>query len=223
MKENKLDPVERGERLKRLRNLANLDRKELCDSCEVNVHTLKGWEIGRYGGLTQKGATKIITAVAKRGVSCSLDWLLYNIGAGPKVCTDYDLVTKIESVSAPLTTDSTSETIKIAAELAVFKAHYSNTTDFIIEDDGMLPHYQIGNYIAGTKRTGKNIEKLINSDCIVQTTSGQILFRRLRPGKKENSYSLMCTNTESTLVDPILYDVELASAASVIWHRKIEL
>jgi hypothetical protein len=36
----------RAERLKRLRNLANLSREQMCESGELNINTLKGWEIG---------------------------------------------------------------------------------------------------------------------------------------------------------------------------------
>lgn len=33
----------RAERLRKIRNLANLNRKEICDSDEINFNTYKGW------------------------------------------------------------------------------------------------------------------------------------------------------------------------------------
>ena len=57
-------PKSRGERLRRVRNLANLSRKNF-PLHGINLNTLKGWEIGRHGGLTEKGAKKNIKPPVK--------------------------------------------------------------------------------------------------------------------------------------------------------------
>ena len=61
-------PQAKGERVKRIRHLANLSREELCAGGEINLATLISWEVGRFGGLSQKGAIRLIARVAKEGV-----------------------------------------------------------------------------------------------------------------------------------------------------------
>jgi len=212
-------PAERGERVKRLRNLANLSRKEFCDILpDVNGHTLKGWEIGRYGGLTRKGAEKVLKVVATKGVSCSIDWLLYGIGAGPTVFVDYEK--DAFPVASPNKPNPSEENRKIAEELALFKQHYKNVIDFIVADDAMLPAYAIGDYIAGIKVFGEEIALLVGRDCIVHTKKGQLLFRRIHSVTKDGKYNLICLNTATQSTEPVLYEVEISSAAAVIWQRK---
>ncbi|MBI5448694.1 MAG: XRE family transcriptional regulator, partial [Gammaproteobacteria bacterium] len=63
-----IDSIERGRRIKILRVLANLDRKAVEEKHGINFNTLKGWELGRHGGLTEKGAKKIISMCQQEGV-----------------------------------------------------------------------------------------------------------------------------------------------------------
>jgi transcriptional regulator with XRE-family HTH domain len=79
----------KGMRLKRVRNLANLSREQLCSGSDVNIHTLIGWECGRFGGLTLVGTQRIIKRLEQEGVFCSAEWLLNENGAAPIVSTDY--------------------------------------------------------------------------------------------------------------------------------------
>src|SRR5579862_8575903 len=81
-------PIAKAERLKRIRNLANLSREDFCDG-DINLTTLISWEIGRFGGLSRKGASSVIARVAKEGVFVTPEWLLYEVGAGPEVRVDY--------------------------------------------------------------------------------------------------------------------------------------
>lgn len=86
--DEKSTPEARAKRLRRVRNLANLSRKALCEDGLINVNTLKGWELGRYGGLPKDGAEKIIQRIAREGVHCTLDWLLHEIGPGPRLISN---------------------------------------------------------------------------------------------------------------------------------------
>jgi len=104
----------------------------------------------------------------------------------------------------------------------VFRQLNKHAIDFIVDDDAMLPHYQLGDYIAGTKRFEEKILSLIGYDCIVQTVDGRIYMRNLQRGPRENSFNLVATNLQAKTQNAIIYDVELASAAPVIWHRRRE-
>lgn len=209
----------KGERLKRIRNLANLSREEFCADGDINLATLISWEIGRFGGLSAKGATRVISRVAKEGVFCTKEWLLYEVGAGPEVRSDYKKLPTL-SEQTKITETASSEQSKIIEELILFRKLNKNSIDFIIEDDAMHPHYRIGDYVAGTKRFGEKIKSLITWDCIVQTNDGRIMMRNLQPGPRVNSFNLISTNLHTKVKDAIIYDVNLVVAAPILWHRR---
>src|SRR5579871_6555926 len=115
----------RGMRIRRIRNMANLTRQQLCEDSGININSLKGWEIGRYVGLTWHGAEKIIQQAAKEGVKCTLDWLMYGIGIGPSVQTGF-VDTPTIAISPNQLDTNQNEDKKIANELLLFKKHYIN-------------------------------------------------------------------------------------------------
>jgi transcriptional regulator with XRE-family HTH domain len=213
-----MEARERGERLRRLRNLANLSRKVLCDQSGININTYIGYEVGRYGGLTKKGAEKIIHYLSSKGVYCSLEWLMFEEGKGPQVITDIKLSNEKET---DLVFSALSEEQKINKELMLFHQHYENAVDSKIIDDGMLPLYEVGGYVAGVPCFKEAIKNVVGLNCIVQTKKGEILIRNLRQGRSENTYILTCVNPNTLITSPVLYDVALSFAAEIIWNRKI--
>lgn len=207
-------PEARAARVKRLRNLANLSRKEMCDDDDMNVNTLKGWEIARYGGLPLDGAHKIIKRVAREGVLCTVEWLLYEDGQAPSV--------NVGQTTEPHTQDikKQPEEVNIEEELALFQKHYPDVIHYQVGDDGMSPFYEAGDVVAGVKKTGEHIDDLLGSNCIVQLAAGTLLCRRLRKGKSKHTYNLICMNSETSVDVPIISETELLSATRIIWHRK---
>jgi transcriptional regulator with XRE-family HTH domain len=214
-------PEARGRRLKRIRNMANLSREQMCDDGSINIHTLSGWENGRFGGLTTTGATRVLQRVAKEGVRCSLEWLLSEIGTGPEIVADFSKIKDdLEKIVEHQPISLSEETEVIINELLLFKKHVPNVADLVITDDSMLPQFAAGDYVAGRKRFKKDIKKLIGLNCIVQTEEGKIYLRTLRIGPHENTFALTATNPYTEAEDAVLYDIKLVSAAPVIWHRK---
>lgn len=205
------DAKDRGARLKRIRNLANVSRKQLCEEAGVNINTYIGYEVGRYGGITVKGADKILKYLQEKGVNCSMDWLMHETGTAPYVFTE-----KMEGISLK----NLQEEGKIQEELGVFRSHYMETIDCRISDDGMSPVYPLGSYVAGVLNDATKVTELVNSDCIIQLENGDILVRKLKEGRLENTYTLACINPETAVANPILYNVTITNAARIIWHRK---
>lgn len=208
-----LEGRERGERLRRLRNLANLSRKFLCEQADININTYIGYEVGRYGGLTKKGAEKILSFLSTKGVYSSVEWLMDGVGTSPHVLTD------LLSPEASLLV--LSEEQKVSEELALFNTHYKHAIYHQLMDDGMAPLYELGCYVAGIPIAGDAIKNLIGLNCILQTKNKKILVRNLRKGRTENTYTLTSINPITSVKDPVLYDVELVFAAEIIWYRKI--
>lgn len=220
IEKNNSSPEARAKRVKRLRNLADLSRKNFCELGAININTLIGWEVARYGGLPLKGAEKVLSAVAKRGVQCSIEWLMYEIGKGPSLLPDFEKAVqdKESGITEPLSLDS--EENKILEELLLFKKQYKNVADFIVADDGMEPFYSKGDYVAGVKRFKTDISSTAGLHCIVQMEDGRILLRKVRKETELNYYSLFCINHTTTIAEPIIYNIELVSSAPVIWLRR---
>lgn len=211
---------ERAKRLKRLRHLANLTKKELCELGEININTLTGWEVARYGGLPARGAEKVLNAIAKKGVRCSVEWLLHEIGKGPTLLPDFEKALLDQDTSVTETISFTTEEEKIIEELLLFKQHYKNVAELAIIDDGMEPIYSKEDYVAGVKRFKEDIGLTVGFDCIVQIENGETLLRRMRPGSSQNVFSLICINHSTTVQESILLNVKLVSSAPVTWHRR---
>lgn len=216
-----ISPKAKGERLRRIRHMANLSREEFCADGETNITTLISWEIGRFGGLSAKGAAKVIARVAKEGVFCSPEWLLYEIGVGPEVRADYKKIQTSFEVDDD-GENSIPENLIIIEELMLFRKLNKHAIDFVIDNDSMLPNYRMGDYVGGTKRFGAKILTLISWDCIVQLTDGRVMMRNLQRGPRDNSYNLIPTNLQTNVQNALIYDVELVAAAPVIWHRRKE-
>jgi len=214
-------PSAKAERLKRVRNLANLSREAFCAYGDINLTTLVSWEVGRFGGLSKKGAASVIARVAKEGVFVTPEWLLYEIGVGPEVQVDYNKLPKSKE-KAKITTKLPSEKARIIEELMAFRALNKHAINFMVDDDAMLPHYQEGDYVAGTKRFKEKIKSLVGYNCIVQVNDGRIVMRNLQHGPRDGSFNLVPTNLQAKAKNAVIFDVELASAAPIVWHRRKE-
>ncbi len=213
-------PKARGKRLLRLRRMANFIRSDIENKYpELKSETFKAWELGRFNGISMKGAKKVIQMFAKEGIKCSLDWLLYDIGSGPQVF-EFDIqsgycVQELSSKQMP-------EYIAITKELSFFRELHEHSIDFVVEDDTMVPRFLPGEYVAGVKRYDDKMEEAIGQDCILQTQEGRLLLRHLHSKNVDGTFNLRCKNLETKVKDYVLDHVALLSAAPVIWMRRKE-
>jgi len=205
-------PEARGDRLRCIRNMANLKREEMCASDDLNINTYKGWEIARYGGLPMDGAERVIRRVAREGVICSLEWLLHGKDHGP-----YSIPKDAHLIKNKNKDEDYQDIIK---EIMVFQSCHTNTTYIEIQDDGMLPIYEKGDFVAGVKKYGDDINSLLQENCIIQTVEGNHFARLLRASKTKNKYTLVCIHSKTEIDTPVIYDVEIESAALITRHYK---
>jgi transcriptional regulator with XRE-family HTH domain len=215
----KTNPKARGRRLKSLRKMADLSRKAMTLKYQISASTIQAWEEGKSGGLTTKGAQRIVAALKEEGVFCTLDWLLRGEGQSPYLTERVYLGVK-EPASEFLNTVTFTQANIIAKELNIFRSLNQDVLDMVINDDGMYPFYQKEDIIAGKRYQDDDIDAFINRDCIIETRSGEILCRRLRPSKKSRHYHLQCIYLDTTVSEPLRYEVEILSVAPVIWHRR---
>lgn len=198
----------RAERLRKIRNLANLNRKQICDSKEINFNTFKGWELARFGGLPIDGAERVIKRVAKENVICSVDWLLYGKGQEPYLLPRSNNLTDLNDHTL------------ILKEILVFQSFYPDVTFTQIQDDALAPQFMPGDYVAGIKIASNNISKALNQPCIVKLPNEDILVRYLKQGQNKNCFQLLATNLNSTLTNVFSIESELKSVATIIRHYK---
>jgi transcriptional regulator with XRE-family HTH domain len=210
----------RAKRIKRLRNLANLSRKEIADKYQLNINTLKGWELARHGGLTEKGAKTILHILENEGVKCTLNWILYGVGEGPAIFEKPNHLASTDKSDEIQKSKLSEEEKQIINELLLFRQHNEHAIEFIVPDDSMHPYFEKGDYVAGIRRYGKDIANVVGLNCIIQTKSGAMLLRNLRAGNNNEFYTLLCLNLQTSLKEAIMHNVDLVSAAPVIWQRR---
>jgi len=216
-------PMMRAKRLKSLRGLACLSRDQMCDHGNINQHTLIGWENARFGGLTVSGAQKIIARVAEENVYCTLEWLLAGKDPGPSI-TQKPITAKLtQGNDGTAVKEECNEDTIISEEALYFMQKNSEAIYIIVSDNGMSPHYQPGDYIAGKRKFHDDIKNTIGLDCIVQTIDNQLYFRRVLSGSAPNKFSITCLNLNSNNDKTVLQDIELKFSAPILWHRRREL
>ena len=206
-------PKARSERLKRLRNMANLSRKEICDTDEININTYKGWELARFGGLPVDGAEKVIKRIAKAGVICSLEWLLYGEKPSPYLVPEAISPSHFNE-NEPVTSSL------IESEFAIFQNSFSNAVLTEVVDNGLYPTYKPGDFLAGIKQYGNQISLTTEQICIVETSNGEKLIRYVKQGNTDGLYTLLCTNYHSTTEEIIKSNVNLLYSAPISRHYK---
>lgn len=194
---NSINPIAakaKGRRMQHLRDLSGLSRQEFCDKYNINRRTLKSWELGDYKGIPENSATKVLDSYFEEGIQCELPWLMHGTGQPPTF----------------------TQKKQIEKELEMFKQNNPNYIILLINDRAMEPHFYSKDWVAGIKRQGKDIQKLIGLNCIIETADEQVLVRHLEAGSKKDHYTISCTNQT-------LKDIPLKSAAQVIWMRREEM
>jgi len=198
-----------GERLRYARGLLGLTRTILQNEYNISHNTMSAWEIGRVQ-LTSKGALKLSKVFLELGLICHPEWLL---------CKSEDRPYFVQN--SPVTDEIFSANVCVLREVEAFKTINPNPIVIMVPDDGMLPRYEPGDFIGGNLHKSDDIRKLVGNNCIIETTSGDIYFRRLIHGLNDGSFTLSCLNP-NTSEAPILTNIKVASAAQVVWHRSTE-
>jgi transcriptional regulator with XRE-family HTH domain len=210
--------IARGERLIRMRGMLHLTRDQFEKEYNISADTLKNWELGRNTGLTLQGGKRVIEAFKKAGIHCSIGWLLEGVGAAPFIL--HSTLSNKENAASNVAESEKSYAV-LAPEMELFCEKNPRAFCIQVVDDGMEPYYSVDDYVAGERHYDEEINKTIGQYCIVETQMGEILLRRVRESLKTGRYSLQCINILTSVSTPLIYDVELASAAPVQLHRKM--
>ncbi len=195
----------RGIRIRFIRdNLLALTREKFCEHTDITLQSLKGWELGWGGGLTVKGAEKIVKRAKELNVSCTCSWLMHEIGR-EAVCftNDLDINNHLDE--------------HIAKELLLFKEQH-NAIVSIVSDDAMAPMLCAGNYVGGI--AVNNIEVAVGKECILTDDNGKIYIRILKKGDEPGLYNLCSLNSNLILANDAIKNVSVQIAAPIVFIRK---
>ena len=209
----------RAERLRRLRKMTRLSRKMYSERYQISSGTLQNWETARFGGLTEKGAHFMIETLAKEGIHCQFEWLMYGAGNGPLLTkTAQDLAKTHAPTKKRKQPKSFPEAL--STELGKFYQLHPNATHMSIIDDSMHPHYAKNDVVAGLKVTGDGIAQLCHNCCIIDTEEYGRLVRLMLKGTEPDHYHLLCLNQYTQEAHYVLPNVKIIEAASIIWMRR---
>jgi len=198
-------PEQSGKRLKYIRtHLLNLTRLQLCENTPISVAALKAWELGLGGGLTPKGAEKLLPRLQELGIYCSVPWLLHGIG------------TPATFQTTALQADAV-EDAQMAEELLTFRRQ-GNTLDSVIADDGLLPVFVPGSWVGGIIQP--KLSECIGKICIIVSQSNEIYVRVLQAGDAPDCFHLECLNPQPHLTKRVLLNIPIKMVAPVVWNRR---
>lgn len=208
----------RAERLIRVRRMANLSRKETCENSDININTLKGWELARHGGLTKTGAVKIVQRLKQSGVLCHPQWLLDGTGSPPIIQYEQSPGQQLHcDVDLTFNERKDEEIAKMRLELALFEQHSQPVLYRFIMNEDLAPYYQKHDLVAG--KITSQLDTCLGKYCLVQVDSQNILVGKL------------LSATDQLLVVDLLFDEHFPylskqyvgpcqQCAVICWHRK---
>lgn len=209
---NPHSPAQRGERVWHIRKMVlHHSRQQFSKKHGIPAPSLQNWETGKYGGLTEKGAQKLIQAFKVDGIECSIEWLLYGIGSPP--------MHYATGRPALLKADLQSST-ELLQELQLFHKLHPNAVDAFITDNEMQPCFTKGDLVAGIRVFDATIANIIGQNCIIQLKDGTIWIRQLQKTLQVDHYALACINPESKTHPIAIESQTIFSVAPIIWWRK---
>jgi DNA-binding transcriptional regulator YiaG len=202
---------ERGQRLRQIRESLKMSRLAFGEHYDISPRSIQNWESARYGGLTEKGARKIICGLQKDGIDCTLEWLFLGFGYGPPGLV-IDSGVKLSEYDPNKATNS------VGRELSYFHQLNPGSVDMIMPDDSMEPAFFKGDCVAGRRFIGGELQIAHNKSCIVQLQDGKTIIRKLLPGDQSETFHLTSYNTKAG--QPELKNVRIFSAAPIVWLRR---
>lgn len=208
------------ERLKYTRKLLKVTRRYLSEKHGIPSVTLKAWENGSVQP-SKSGIDRCIDMYKEEGILLSEEWILNGTGLPPKLLfqiNQFFSTPKEEDQLEKVDSEEIDDEILMLKDIENFKINNPKSVAMVVCNDDMSPYYKCGDYIGGKLRFGSNISLLENKDCIVYLKNGECFFRRIINGRG-GGYNLVCLNPKGTSNEPVLYNVDIESAAPVVFHR----
>lgn len=208
-----------GERLKYIRErLVKLSRAEIQDKYGLSQDTLAAWE-NEKTNITEKGIDRCIKIYNAENLIFSKEWLLTGEGLSPNF--SFELNRYFKNFPTDFSSLPVDDHFLLAKEIEYFRSLTQNSVTALVSSEDMVPLYAPGDYVGGRLRSKKELEHCIGKDCIIRTKDQATYIRRLVKGKDKKHFNLVCINPQwQGNIEPVIYNVEIESAAPIIWHRR---
>jgi transcriptional regulator with XRE-family HTH domain len=210
-----------GARLKHIRNeLLKLSRSEMFKKYGLSPDTLAAWENEKLP-VSESAIERCIKIYNAESLLVSREWLLTGKGLNPNFSFNFNRYFKSQKMSE--SAEKLDDNFLLAKEIEFFRSLSSGSVTAFISNDDMLPFYSRGDHVGGRLKYGHDIEGCIGKDCIINLKDGSMYIRRVSKSPTGDGYNLNCLNSAwAGNPDPIIFNVEIDSAAPIIWHRRLE-
>ena len=209
----------RAMRLKILRKMSGLTCKDFTDKYNISFSNFQNWEGPRFGGLTEKGAKKILDICKLEGVEATLQWLMHGIEPGPTITEN--LYTTDKQLKTYAEASFLTENHMITSELALFEHNCKGQIlSLVVTYNTMAPIYKIDDLLAGKRFFGKEIVNFLGSDCIIELQDNILVAGTLTSGSSEDLFTIIHNNQDSGKNDPALQNITILSAAPILFIRR---
>ena len=202
----------RSKRLMCMRGMIGLSRREFCEKYDLSPGTLQNWETARFGGLTEKGAKRMMMHFKEEGVYCSFKWLMYGEGEEARLM---DALAETERQAIVRRSS-------LQADVNAMNALHLDAVTMGIIDDSMMPVLTKGSYVMGTRHYADAIKQCVNQVCVVEMSDGVRYVRLLRASHVEGRYNLHVYNPLTKVYPSTFIEVKISMAAPIFWIRKPE-
>ncbi len=208
-------PIARGLRLRKARNLTPLSSEQMAEALGYSRQTVSYWENGANGGLTQKGAAKVVQLLKEHDIQCDMGWLLYGLG---EITLQRAAKSNVDHTTKKKKTARSST--PLSAEMDLFLQTHSEAVVVQLEHAFMQPFFDYEDWVGGCFLPMQ--KKLVGSVCIVKLKNRHEV-RLIKEGNKKGTYNLILTNYSSDPRYPFeLTNIQLLEAAPIIrvWKKQ---
>lgn len=206
----------RAFRLKMVRKATKLSRKAFALKYQIALGTLQNWETARFGGLTEKGAKRMIGCFKEEQIICDFKWLMTGDGLEP----DFSMIFEPEQQAATPEISHEDEQAFCQQDLDFFCQANKNAIFHVINDDSVEPYFHAGETVAGTMCFGEDIKQCVHQLSIVRTIQGQQYVCLLKESDTPHCYNIIPVNPFSAVEYHHRVRVSLSCAAVIRWSRR---
>ena|GEM_PF-4331619 len=197
-----------GRRLKHIRKMAKLTLEELALKADVGVASLIFWEKAKGSGpMRRSSMIKIISAIKKTGVECSLEWFISGKGKMPFI-TSEDIHKEHNSTLRK----------QISKEIEFFTDNHKDTIILEVSDDSMSPAIIKGDVVGGY---WVNSSKIKNNGIYIVDVFDSIEIRFIEVKKEPRIFSASNLNFDINAKKSMVIDnlkVDRIALIARIWR-----
>jgi transcriptional regulator with XRE-family HTH domain len=178
------EAIQRAQRLRMARAMTGLSRDRIQKRYGLAKSTLQNWENAANGGLTYKGAVRLMAVFRAERIICHVNWLLHGTGPIPNKESKVDVL-------PVLTPRSHQYQETMLQELALLRDQDPELIQFVHHGNAMLPKFPDGCLVVAQKIDAPAYASLVGQDCLVCTQEEGLLVRRILPGSESDRYHLL--------------------------------